>query len=144
MVTGGSLSALSGSGLTRTATFTPTEYVAKQAADTVAEAAEERLPLFYDEGIPAFLARIDTLDPAYRFRWINVSAKNQQLKRYKGWEPLEDKVRIAKYGFDPQRHLKKDFSGLYQLHDDRSTSFVQIRDMMRQVAKDRNEDSIDV
>jgi hypothetical protein len=51
---------------------------------------------------------------------------------------------LADFGFDPPRHLKRDASGLYQLHDDRSTAFVQIRDMMRRVAKERNEDSIDV
>jgi hypothetical protein len=51
---------------------------------------------------------------------------------------------LAKYGFDPLRHLKKDAHGLYQLHDDRSTAFVQIRDAMRRVALERNEDSIDI
>lgn len=51
---------------------------------------------------------------------------------------------LAKFGFDPLRHLKRDSSGLWALHDDRSTAFVQIRDMMRIVAKERNEDSIDV
>lgn len=51
---------------------------------------------------------------------------------------------LAKYGFDPMRHLKRDTYGLYQLHDDRSTAFVQIRDMMRVVAAERNEDSIDI
>jgi hypothetical protein len=51
---------------------------------------------------------------------------------------------LAKLGFDPQRHLKKDSQGLYQLHDDRSASFVGIRDMMRKVAAERNEDSIDI
>jgi hypothetical protein len=51
---------------------------------------------------------------------------------------------LAKFGFDPQRHLKRDSQGLWQLHDDRSTAFVQLRDMMRRIAKDRNEDSIDV
>lgn len=50
---------------------------------------------------------------------------------------------LAKCGFDPLRHLKRDSGGLYQLHDDRSTAFVQIRDLMRKVAKERNEDSID-
>jgi hypothetical protein len=50
---------------------------------------------------------------------------------------------LAKFGFDPLRHLKRDSQGLWQLHDDRSTSFVQIRDMMRRVARERNEDSID-
>lgn len=51
---------------------------------------------------------------------------------------------LAKFGFDPLRHLKRDHQNLYQLHDDRSTSFVQIRDLMRSIAKDRNEDSIDI
>lgn len=51
---------------------------------------------------------------------------------------------LARFGFDPLRHLKKDAHGLYQLHDDRSTAFVQIRDMMRRVALERSEDSIDV
>ena len=51
---------------------------------------------------------------------------------------------LAKFGFDPPRHLKRDSSGLYALHDDRSTSYVQIRDMMRRIAKERNEDSIDI
>lgn len=51
---------------------------------------------------------------------------------------------LAKFGFDPERHLKRDWQGLYQLHDDRSDAFVQLRDMMRRIAFDRNEDSIDV
>jgi hypothetical protein len=51
---------------------------------------------------------------------------------------------LARIGFDPPRHLKRDFQGLYQLHDDRSTAFVQLRDTMRRIAKERNEDSIDV
>lgn len=51
---------------------------------------------------------------------------------------------LAKYSFDPLRHLKKDHQGLYQFHDDGSTSYVKIRDAMRTIAKERNEDSIDV
>lgn len=51
---------------------------------------------------------------------------------------------LAQFGFDPLRHLKRDYQNLYQLHDDRSTAYVQMRDMMRRVAKDRNEDSIDL
>lgn len=51
---------------------------------------------------------------------------------------------LARFGFDPMRHLKRDSQGLWMLHDDRSTAYVQIRDMMREVAKERNEDSIDV
>jgi len=51
---------------------------------------------------------------------------------------------LSAFGFDPPRHLKRDSQGLYQLHDDRSTSYVQIRDAMRRIAKERNEDSIDI
>lgn len=51
---------------------------------------------------------------------------------------------LAQFGFDPLRHLKRDSQGLWQLHDDRSTSYVQIRDMMRRIALERNEDSIDL
>lgn len=47
---------------------------------------------------------------------------------------------LAQFGFDPLRHLKKDASGLWQLNDDRSTSYVQIRDMLRRIAVERNED----
>lgn len=50
---------------------------------------------------------------------------------------------LAKFGFDPPRHLRRDGYGLWQLHDDRSTSYVQIRDLMRVIAAERNEDSID-
>jgi len=50
---------------------------------------------------------------------------------------------LAQYGFDPLRHLKRDSQGLYQLHDDRSDAFVKIRDAMRRIAKERDEDSND-
>jgi len=50
---------------------------------------------------------------------------------------------LAQIGFDPLRHLKRDYQNLWQLHDDRSTAFVQLRDMMRKIAGERNEDSDD-
>ncbi|HEY3795141.1 MAG TPA: hypothetical protein VGM09_25225 [Bradyrhizobium sp.] len=50
---------------------------------------------------------------------------------------------LAQIGFDPLRHLKRDFQGLYQLHDDGSDAFVKLRDTMRQIAHDRDEDSSD-
>lgn len=50
---------------------------------------------------------------------------------------------LAKIGFDPPRHLKRDFQGIWQLNDDRSTAYVQLRDMMRRIASDRDEDSSD-
>lgn len=50
---------------------------------------------------------------------------------------------LSQVGFDPLRHLKRDYQGIWQLHDDGSETFVQLRDIMRSVARDRNEDSAD-
>lgn len=50
---------------------------------------------------------------------------------------------LAKVGFDPLRHLTRDYQGLWQLHDDRSAAYPQLRDLMRKIARERNEDSID-
>jgi hypothetical protein len=56
-----------------------------------------------------------------------------------------DKHRIlANLGFDPVRHLKRDYQGLWQLHDDGTPAFIGLRDSMRRIAHERNEDSIDV
>src|SRR5208282_5482123 len=49
---------------------------------------------------------------------------------------------LAQIGFDPLRHLKRDSQGLWQLHDDGSESYVKLRDTMRSIAKERNEDSV--
>lgn len=51
---------------------------------------------------------------------------------------------LAEIGFDPVKHLKRDYQGLWQLHDDGSEAFIRMRDEMRVIANDRNEDSIDV
>lgn len=51
---------------------------------------------------------------------------------------------LARAGFDPLRHLKRDSQGLYQLHDDGTDTYTMVRDEMRRIAKERNEDSIDV
>lgn len=56
-----------------------------------------------------------------------------------------DKHRIlAKVGFDPIAHLKRESGGLLQLHDDGSDTFVNLREQFRRIAKERNEDSIDI
>jgi len=55
-----------------------------------------------------------------------------------------DKHRIlAKVGFDPIAHLKRDYTGIIQLHDDGTDSFINLRDQFRRIARERNEDSID-
>jgi hypothetical protein len=51
---------------------------------------------------------------------------------------------LAKCGFDPPRHLKKDVNDLWNLHDDRSTAYVQMRDLLRSIARERNEDSTEI
>jgi hypothetical protein len=50
---------------------------------------------------------------------------------------------LAEIGFDPTRHLKRDYQGLWQLHDDQSNAYVRLRDEMRKIAKERDEDSND-
>jgi hypothetical protein len=51
---------------------------------------------------------------------------------------------LAKIQFDPLRYLKRDSQGLWQLHDDGSEGYVQLRDTMRQIAKERNEDANEI
>ena len=51
---------------------------------------------------------------------------------------------MAKWAFDPTHHLTKDGQGVLQLYDDGKESYVQIRDSLRRIATERNEDSIDV
>lgn len=48
---------------------------------------------------------------------------------------------LAKIGFDPLRHLTRDFQGIWQLNDDRSSAFPRLRDGMRKIAMERDEDS---
>jgi hypothetical protein len=50
---------------------------------------------------------------------------------------------LARIGFDPPRHLKRDYQGIWQLNDDRSSAYVQMRDLMRKIAHERDEDSND-
>lgn len=51
---------------------------------------------------------------------------------------------LAEVGFDPLRHLKRDFNGLLTLHDDRSAAYPRLRDLMRIIAHERNEDGNEV
>lgn len=50
---------------------------------------------------------------------------------------------MAKYGFDPLRHIKRDSQRLWQTNDDGSEGVVQLREAFRKAATERNEDSID-
>jgi hypothetical protein len=51
---------------------------------------------------------------------------------------------LAQSGFDPTRHLKRDWQGLYQLNDDGSDAYIALRDGFRRIALERDEDSREV
>lgn len=51
---------------------------------------------------------------------------------------------LANLQFDPTRHLKRDYQGLWQLHDDGTEAYVKLRDSFRVIAQERNEDSNDL
>lgn len=48
---------------------------------------------------------------------------------------------LAKNGFNPLQHLKKDHQGLYQWNDLGDEAFIQLRDSMRAISALRDEDS---
>ena len=56
----------------------------------------------------------------------------------------EKRKLMQKVKFDPIHFLRRDYQGLYQLHDDGSEQFVHFRDAMRAIAKLRNEDANEV
>ena len=51
---------------------------------------------------------------------------------------------LAQYQFDPLRHLKRDSQGLYQLADTGDESYIQLRDTMRKISRERNEDANEI
>lgn len=50
---------------------------------------------------------------------------------------------LADNNFDPYTDIKRDYQGLYQLHDDGSLRSIRLRDYIRRYMSARNEDSID-
>jgi len=54
---------------------------------------------------------------------------------------MERAAFLAKTGFNPVHHLKRDWQGLYQLNDDGSPNSIRIRDGLRLCARLRDEDS---
>jgi hypothetical protein len=48
---------------------------------------------------------------------------------------------LGRIGFDPVLHLKRDYQGVWQLNDLGNESFIQLRDTMRAIAAERDEDS---
>jgi hypothetical protein len=51
---------------------------------------------------------------------------------------------LADYQFDPNKHIKRDWQGLWQLEDDHSPRHVGFRDALRNYFRQRNEDSLDL
>lgn len=64
------------------------------------EADRAILPPFYREGFSNFMKRAQHVDPAHFHHWVNVNRHNQHLKKWKGWEPVEDKETLKKLGLD--------------------------------------------
>jgi hypothetical protein len=63
--------------------------------------SDAALPIFYTgQGQIDLLDRANRVDQEYRYRWIQMSAKNQQIKRMKGWEPVESPDIIQSLGFE--------------------------------------------
>jgi hypothetical protein len=56
----------------------------------------------------------------------------------------EKRALMQKVKFDPVHFLRRDYQGLYQLHDDGSEQFIHFRDAMRAIARLRREDSTEV
>ncbi len=48
---------------------------------------------------------------------------------------------LAKIGFNPISDLKRDSQGLWQLHDNHTSVFPRLRDTLRKIAMERDEDS---
>ena len=67
--------------------------------------------------------------------WHGKKRDRRYTERWKG---------LADNAFDPMTDLKRDFQGLWQLHDDGSPRAARLRDFIRQYMAARNEDSIDV
>lgn len=70
------------------------------------------------------------------------------LHHFHGKKPMRgyDKKHklLAEIGFDPTRHLKRDWQGLWQLNDLGEDCYIQLRDTMRDIAKERNEDASEI
>lgn len=56
------------------------------------------LPPFYQRGSKSFMKVAQQRDPEYVHKWINISPRNQQMKLWKGWIPLEDPEVLARIG----------------------------------------------
>lgn len=67
--------------------------------------------------------------------WHGKKRDRRYTERWKG---------LADNKFDPATDLKRDYQGLYQIHDDGSARIRALRDFIRGYMSARNEDSIDM
>ncbi len=56
------------------------------------------LPPFYQKGGQNFMKRAQSRDKDFRHRWVNKHPRNQHMKIYKGWRPLENKEKLVELG----------------------------------------------
>lgn len=61
---------------------------------------EDLLPAYYREGYSDFMKRAQARDPENRHRWCHISLKNQSLKKWKGWSPINDKAELLRLGLE--------------------------------------------
>ena len=56
------------------------------------------LPPYYRTGYTTFMRRAQSLDPEYKHFWVNKFDRNQHIRIYQGWLPLEDRQRLEDLG----------------------------------------------
>lgn len=59
---------------------------------------EALLPPYYKRGKKSFMKVAQERDPDFVHKWVNISARNQQMKIWKGWIPVEDPEELKRLG----------------------------------------------
>lgn len=58
----------------------------------------ELLPAFYRTGYTNFMDRAQSLDPENKHFWVNKNQRNQNIRVYQGWAPIEDRSELERLG----------------------------------------------
>jgi hypothetical protein len=74
----------------------PTNISPKVEAEV--EAAASQLPPRYRMQMHTLLKDAEKKDPGYWHYWVRKSPQNEQMKRWAGLEPVEDKARLERMG----------------------------------------------
>lgn len=64
------------------------------AASQVDEEDEDDLPLAFTNIQDDFIKLLGAKDPSKVFRWTKISKDHQAKKRFKGWRPFEDPIKV--------------------------------------------------